>query len=258
MIAIFQRILVLGLWLVRQIYHLDCPRRARLLGRHLYKSRAEVRGDIMHITGSLPDRLAAAGVTYAPEIVSAARSHGLDPALLAAVAAQETGGPGSNGGANVVGDGGHGRGLFQIDDRWHSFARSDAAMDPSQNAQYAAGMLSGLLKRYGGDVHKALSAYNSGSPNAAGTPTTWRDGRTLSYADSVLRHYGDITGAHLEEARCEQPQALGNVNTLSSLAQFLPSPSSSPAQPPKRSGFDSTGHALNKSNDFDAYINGDS
>src|SRR5271166_2542180 len=139
-------------------------------------------------------RLAAQGVAYAPEIATAARRHGLDPDLLAAVAAQETGGPGSNAGRNVVGDGGHGRGLFQIDDRWHAFASTPAAMDPGKNADYAAGMLSGLLKQYGGNVHEALSAYNSGSPTAAGTRTRWSDGSDLAYADSVLRHYQLISG----------------------------------------------------------------
>jgi hypothetical protein len=133
-------------------------------------------------------RLAAEGVAYAPEITGAARRHGLDPELLAAVAAQETGGPGSNSGHNVVGDGGHGHGLFQIDDRWHAFARTPDAMEPGRNADYAAAMISGLLARYKGNVHAALSAYNSGSPTATGTKTRWQDGRDLGYADSVLAH----------------------------------------------------------------------
>lgn len=155
-------------------------------------------------------RLAGEGVAYAPQIASAARRHDLDPDLLAAVAAQETGGPGSNAGHNVVGDGGHGRGVFQIDDRWHAFASTPAAMDPSQNADYAAGMISDLLKRYGGNVHAALSAYNSGSPTATGTKTRWSDGSDLGYADSVFRHYEQLTGA--------PPKVLaGKENTLSSL-----------------------------------------
>ena len=119
-------------------------------------------------------RLAADGVAYAPEIAGAARRYGVDPELLAAVAAQETGGPDTNAGRNVVGDGGHGRGLFQIDDRWHAFAGSPEAMDPAKNADYAAGMLSGLLKQYGGNVHEALSAYNAGSPTAAGRASPGR------------------------------------------------------------------------------------
>lgn len=152
-------------------------------------------------------RLAAEGVAYAPQIAAAAQRHGLDPTLLAAVAAQETGGPGSNAGRNVVGDGGHGHGIFQIDDRWHDFARTAAAMDPESNAEYAAGMLSGLLSRYGGDVRAALSAYNSGSPTATGSQTQWPDGRRLGYADSVLAHYALLDGGTPSGASAGQPPA---------------------------------------------------
>ena len=136
-------------------------------------------------------------VAFAPQIAAAAARHHLDPRLLAAVAAQETGGPGSDSGRNVVGDGGHGRGIFQIDDRWHAFARGPGAMDPAQNAEYAAGLLASHLDRYGGDVRAALSTYNAGSPTAAGTRTTWSDGATLGYADSVLRHYERLGGSEL-------------------------------------------------------------
>lgn len=146
-------------------------------------------------------QLAGMGVAYAPAIAAAAARHGLDPRLLAAVAAQETGGPGSNAGRNVVGDGGHGRGVFQIDDRWHAFARTAAAMDPGRNADYAAGMLAGLVQRYG-SVRRALCAYNAGNPLAAGTRTTWPDGARLAYADSVLRHY-TLLGAHAPELQNE-------------------------------------------------------
>jgi soluble lytic murein transglycosylase-like protein len=139
-------------------------------------------------------QLAAAGVAYAPQIAAAAQRHAVDPQLLAAVAAQETGGPGSNAGRNVVGDGGHGHGLFQIDDRWHAFASTAKAMDPAANADYAAGMLHELIGRYG-NVRQALSAYNAGSPDATGTKTAWPDGKRLGYADSVMRHYAEIGGA---------------------------------------------------------------
>lgn len=133
-------------------------------------------------------------VAYGPEIAAAATRHHLDPRLLAAVAAQETGGPGSDSGRNVVGDGGHGRGLFQIDDRWHAFARTPAAMDPARNADYAAGLLESNLSRYG-DLRAALSAYNAGSPNATGTRTDWGDGKPVGYADSVFRHYARLEAA---------------------------------------------------------------
>jgi hypothetical protein len=137
-------------------------------------------------------------VAFGAQIAAAATRHHLEPRLLAAVAAQETGGPGADSGRNIVGDAGHGHGVFQIDDRWHAFARSPAAMDPASNADYAAGLLESNLHRYGGDVRAALSAYNSGSPTATGTRTDWGDGKAVSYADSVLRHYarlgGDPTG----------------------------------------------------------------
>lgn len=131
-------------------------------------------------------------LAFGAQIAAAAARHHLDPCLLAAVAAQETGGPGADSGRNIVGDRGHGRGVFQIDDRWHAFARTAAAMDPAQNADYAAGLLEHNLRRYGGDVHAALSAYNAGTPNGTGTTTDWGDGKAVGYADSVLRHYGRI------------------------------------------------------------------
>ncbi len=166
------------------------------------------------------------GVRYGAEIAAAARAHGLDPKLLAAVAAQETGGPGATSGNNVVGDGGHGHGLFQIDDRTWSFAKTAAAMDPAQNADQAARILSANVREYGGNVKAALSAYNAGSPTAAGTATTWADGRTLGYADSVLRHYADLGGTTGELA-AEAPYTSAAVNALASYSASSPSSATS-------------------------------
>lgn len=194
----------------------------------------------------IASRLAENGVAYAPQIARAARQNGLDPNLLAAVAAQETGGPGANSGRNIVGDGGHGRGIFQIDDRWHPFASSPAAMDPASNANYAAGMLSGLLKRYGGNVHEALSAYNSGSPTSTGTKTRWADGSDLGYADSVLRHYQQLSGAPSlpgslqATAAAESPSEVASVGALGAAAQRYPPP---PAPALARFAPASTSHA---------------
>lgn len=185
-------------------------------------------------------RLAGEGVAFAPQIAGAARRHSLDPELLAAVAAQETGGPNSNAGRNVVGDGGHGRGLFQIDDRWHTFAASPDAMDPAKNADYAAGMLSDLLKRYGGNVHEALSTYNAGSPTAAGTHTRWSDGSDLAYADSVMRHYQRLTGESASSvqslADAESGTTVASVGALQTYAAGAPlAPPALPALAPSPS-----------------------
>src|SRR5271166_496635 len=153
------------------------------------------------------------GIRFGPEIAGAARAHGLDPTLLAAVAAQETGGPGSNSGTNITGDGGHGHGLFQIDDRYHAFASTPAAMQPGANANYAAGMLANLLQQNGGNVRAALSAYNAGSPSAEGTVTSWPGGQQLGYADSVMQHYATIQQA-TQQAVDDAPAAVAGTNAL--------------------------------------------
>lgn len=168
-------------------------------------------------------QLAAAGVAYAPQIASAAARHGVDARLLAAVAAQETGGPGANAGRNIVGDGGHGHGLFQVDDRWHDFAKSADAMDPAANADYAAGMLHELIGRYG-NVRQALSAYNAGSPNATGTRTDWPDGERLGYADSVMRHYANLGGEARPPSNVPGAPAFQTVPITQATPQ-LPEPS---------------------------------
>ncbi len=206
--------------------------------------------------------LAARGVNFSAEIGAAAARYGLDPRLLAAVAAQETGGPGSNGGRNIVGDGGHGRGIFQIDDRFHGFARTAQAMNPAANANYAAGMISGLLRRFGGDVHKALSAYNAGDPNARGTVTQWQDGTRLGYADSVMRHYAMLGGSRapaaqpqgipdsgslLDALSAESPSEQADVNALSSFAslQMPTQPQQSGHSYRELAGLDDQGRAKN-------------
>lgn len=163
------------------------------------------------------------GIRYAPQITAAARANGLDPRFLAAVAAQETGGPGSDSGSNIVGDSGHGHGLFQLDDRWHAIARTSTAMDPAANAQYAAKMLSGLLQHYGGDMHAALSAYNAGSPNANGTVTTWADGSRLGYADSVMRHMSRLETR--DQLLGENGQGTAQLSALDQLAAGTPASS---------------------------------
>jgi hypothetical protein len=95
-------------------------------------------------------------------------------------------------------------------------------MDPDANANAAAGILSDDLNRYGGNVHAALSAYNSGSPTAQGTTTTWNDGATLGYADSVMRHYAALGGDPAQLA-ADTRAGTGEVSlgSLASRASFL-------------------------------------
>lgn len=102
------------------------------------------------------------------------RRYGLQRGVLLAIASRETNM------SDVVGDGGHGRGLFQIDDRYHRRwlcnhkACEDGKTPPvGYAADYAGRLLAGLKKQLrkrgvpAGKVWKvATSAYNAGLTGA--------------------------------------------------------------------------------------------
>lgn len=116
---------------------------------------------------ALPTRLAP----WAPVVLAAAEHWNVDPAWLMAIMDHESRGgdiliPHGPGG---TGDGGHGRGLMQIDDRFH--ASFMAAMDsngkpmwkdPWHNIGFGACELRRALDQLGGDIHQAVAAYNCG------------------------------------------------------------------------------------------------
>jgi len=169
-------------------------------------------------------------IRFGPEIAAAAAAHHLDPRLLAAIAAQETGGPGSNSGRNIVGDGGHGHGVFQIDDRFWPLARTPAVMNPAVNADLAATILGDNLRRFGGNVRAALSSYNAGSPTATGSLTRWSDGNVLGYADSVLRHY-DALGGSAPQLAADTRESLAVVDRMRRFAAAAPHGEPGPGAP---------------------------
>lgn len=129
-------------------------------------------------------------VRYRDDICRAAQAHRIDPLLLAAVAAQETGGPGSNSGANVVGADGTGHGVFQIDSgTWQPWlSKHHNGMNIAENADKAASILADNLQATGGNVRRALHLYNAGSERRATTTTQWPGRETLDYESSVERH----------------------------------------------------------------------
>lgn len=91
-------------------------------------------------------------------IVRVAKEEGVDPAIMLAIAQQESGfNP------NAVGDGGKSFGLFQI----YSSAHPDykGGTDPEANTRYATRLFKGLLKQNNGSVNRALWAYNAGQGN---------------------------------------------------------------------------------------------
>ena len=115
-------------------------------------------------------------------IIEEANKAGVSPALMLAIANQESGfNP------NAVGDKslGGSYGLFQI----HKPSHPDytGGFDPRANAAYASKMMAGLLKSYNGDVAKALWGYNAGSGNVA--KGIYPDS-TKAYVKNVMANIG--------------------------------------------------------------------
>ncbi len=108
------------------------------------------------------------GVPFAEEVNQAARRHGLDPSLVAAVVAAE-----SDFQPRAVSRKGA-RGLMQlVPVAWREAApagcRPDpCAFDPTANLEAGSRYLRRMLDRFGGNVQLALAAYNAG-PGAVAT-----------------------------------------------------------------------------------------
>ena len=106
-------------------------------------------------------------------IISEAEAHGIDPAIIFAMAFRE-----SRYRANAVGDGGNSLGMLQVQPKWHKKRMQKLGctdlLDPYQNATVAIDYLAEQIKRYGGNVEKGLTAYNRG--HYAGTITKYAKG----------------------------------------------------------------------------------
>src|SRR4051794_10071220 len=95
-----------------------------------------------------------------PWITDVEHDHGLPQFLLLAVGSRETN-------LNVgftqgkTGDGGHGHGVWQYDDRFHKIPPGFDT-DARQQADIAAGMLAELIKHFGNNLKAAMAAYNAG------------------------------------------------------------------------------------------------
>jgi soluble lytic murein transglycosylase-like protein len=101
--------------------------------------------------GALPS-----SVPYAAQITAAAKANGIDPALLAGLIKQESGfnpNAGSPAGA---------RGLTQLMPSTAAGLGVSNVLDPAQSIQAGAKYLKQQLDTFGGDVTKALAAYNAG------------------------------------------------------------------------------------------------
>ena len=96
------------------------------------------------------------GVPYGDEITAAAQRNGIDPALLAGLVRQE-----SDFNANAVSPAGA-RGLTQLMPGTAAGLGVGDPSDPVQALEGGARYLKQQLDAFGGDVTKALAAYNAG------------------------------------------------------------------------------------------------
>ena len=96
------------------------------------------------------------GTPYGAEITAAAKVNGIDPALLAGLIKQE-----SNFNPNA-GSGAGARGLTQLMPATAAGLGVSNVLDPVQSINGGAKYLKQQLDAFGGDVTKALAAYNAG------------------------------------------------------------------------------------------------
>lgn len=120
-------------------------------------------------------------------IISEAESYGIDPAIVFAIAYRE-----STFNASIIGDNGSSLGLMQVQPYWHSERMERLGctdlLDPFQNVTVAIDYLSEMLSWYGGDMAKALTAYNRGS----------YQGTITEYATAVLAIAEELRGTTYE------------------------------------------------------------
>ncbi len=115
--------------------------------------------------------------------IAAARRHGLDPDLVLAVIAVE-----SAFRPDAVSPKGA-QGLMQLMPRTAASLGVKDALDPRQNVDGGARHLRFLVDLYGGDLRKALAAYNAGQGAVArhGGVPPYRE--TREYVKKVLKRY---------------------------------------------------------------------
>ena len=117
-------------------------------------------------------------------IIGLCEERNIDPAIVMAMIWRE-----SRFHADSVGDGGNSLGLMQVQPRWHSKRMEklgcDDLLDPHQNVVVGIDYLAESIRRYDGDVAKALVAYNAGHYN----------GTVTAYAKSVLEKAEELRNA---------------------------------------------------------------
>lgn len=127
-----------------------------------------------------------------PFIADVEATYRLPRCLLVAVGSRETNM------TNEVGDGGHGYGVWQYDDRSHTIPAGFDA-DVHQQATVAASMLRGLIDYFAGNVKAACCAYNAGAAAVRSALSAGRDPDSVTtgrdYGSDVLARMAYLQGA---------------------------------------------------------------
>ena len=153
------------------------------------KGGGEVQLPPSAVRGFVPDEVLAevegapAGTDVVSLVAAAARRHGLDPALVLAVVSVESGfRP-----AAVSPKGA--QGLMQLMPRTAASLGVEDAFDPEQNVDAGVRHLEALVRQYGGDLTRALAAYNAGQGAVARYGGVPPYPETRAYVRRVLERY---------------------------------------------------------------------
>jgi soluble lytic murein transglycosylase-like protein len=151
---------------------------------------------------------AGAATPFAAEIDAAAQRHGVDPSLLRALIRQESNfDPTARSSAGAIG-------LCQLMPATAAGLGIANPSDPVQNIEGGAKYLRQQLDRFGGDVTKALAAYNAG-PGAV-----QRYGGVPPYAETQA--YVQRVTAYAEEYRTQAGRVGADLSTASAALSASP------------------------------------
>lgn len=127
---------------------------------------------------------AAQSVSMAQIVTAAANAFGIDPSLAVAVAQRESGlNP------NLVNPASGAAGLMQLlPSTFAQMGVGSNIMDPVQNANAGVKYLAAMLSKYGGDVSKAVAAYDWG-PGHLDADISQNGSAWLNYAPLETQNY---------------------------------------------------------------------